>query len=152
MRNRGIVQQCQRIGNRNTVITAQRGSLGENMAAIMGNVQSIHSHIKRAGSILLTDHIDMALQDHRLMVLIAAGTLLENNHIVYFVLNIAQSTRFRKIDQIIADSLGIAGAMGNGANLFEISKHRSRLQACEFNSIHLKHSLYPNSGVSISQT
>ena len=89
MGNGGVVQQCQRISNGNAVVTAQGSTLGEDTAAVMGHIQTLHSHINGAGCILFADHIHMTLEDHGRMVPIAAGTFLENDDVIHFILNIS---------------------------------------------------------------
>ena len=140
MGNGSISHQGHGVSKGNAVIAAEGCSLGRNAVAIMGHIQTFGSHINGAIGILLADHIHMALQDHRLMVLHAAGAVLKDDHIVQIILNITQTMLLCKADQIVTDHLGVAGAVGNGADFFKISKYRSRLKTCQFNRIHSSNS------------
>ena len=78
--------------------------------------------------------------DERIVILVAAGTVLENDDVVGLVLAVAQAVLLSKVHQVIADGLCIAGAMGNGADLLEIFKDSGRLQARQFHFIHINNS------------
>ena len=78
----------------------------------------------------------MTLDDHRLMILIAAGTLLKHNHIIQFILHITDAMLLGERNQIITDHLGVAGAMRNGTQLLKIAKYRRRLKARKLDRIH----------------
>ena len=124
----------------NTIVTTPGSAIGKNIIAVMGDIQALSIHIDGAIHILFTDHIHMTLDDHRGMILHAAGTGDENDDIVQRILDIFQALLLRKVHQVVADDLGIARAMGHGANFFKITKDRSRFQTCQFHSIHGDHS------------
>jgi hypothetical protein len=106
------------------------------VGAVVLHIQTVGLHIDGAVGILITDHVHMALQDHRSMILHAAGTFLEKDNVVVFILNIADIMLLGKGHQIIGDLLGVAGAMGNGAEFFKIAKYVCRFQTCQLYSIH----------------
>ena len=134
----GIVrQQSQRHSGGNAVIAAQSGAPGVNAGAVVGHVQALRRHINGAGGLLLADHIDMALQNHRGMILHAAGARGKEDNIVHFVLNIAKVMRLRKSNQIVGELLCVPGAVGNGADFFEIAKHCRRHQARQLFCFHV---------------
>ena len=89
MGNGRIIQQRQRVGNGNSVVTAQRGSVGIYILIVVSHIQTFCRHIQCAGRLLLADHVHMALQDHRGMVLHTAGAILKNDYIIRLVLNIS---------------------------------------------------------------
>ena len=84
--------------------------------------------------------IDMALQNHRSMILIAASAFLIHDYIIQFVLLVADTLLFREGYQIVADGLCVPGAVRNGADLFKIAKYTGRFQPCKFYGIHSKFS------------
>ena len=135
-----VCQQRHGIGNGNAVIAAKGGTPGEDKTLIMGHIQALILHVDGAVRILLADHIHMALKDHRRMVLHAAGTLLEEDHIAGFVLNVTKSLFLRKGNQIVRNLLCITGSVGDAADLLKITKYRGRLQARQFHCCHGKHS------------
>ena len=136
MGNGGIRHQCHGVSKGNAVIAAQSRTLCGNAVAVMGHIQTLYSHVYGAGSILLADHIHVTLQDHRFVVFHTACAVLEDDHVIQLVLNVAQTMFLGKADQIVTDHFGVAGAMGNRADLFKISKYRSRFKTCQFYSIH----------------
>ena len=141
MGNGLIRQQRQSVGHSDAVVTAQGGATGKDIAAIVGHIQTVGIHIDGAILILLADHVHMALNNDRLMVLQAAGALLEHDHIIQFILEIPDAVLLGKGHQIIGDQFGIPGTVGDGTDLFKISKNRRRLQTCQLVRDHLKHSL-----------
>ena len=147
MRNGGVSQQRQSVGNSNAIVTAQRSSLGKDKRTVVGHIQTVHSHINGTIRILLADHIHVALQYHGLVIFIAAGTVGVDDHIVKFILLITQTVLYRKTHQIVADGLGIAAAVGNGANIFKIRKYRLRLQTGKFAVNHNQRSLSHDSAL-----
>ena len=95
----------------------------------MTDVQTIGIHVDRAVSILLADHIHVALQDHGKMILHTAGSLSKEDDVVGFILNIAKSLLLGKGDNVVADGLGVMGAVGNGTKLLKIFKYSAGLQS-----------------------
>ena len=121
MRDGGICQQGQGEGQGNAVIATKSGALGKDKLAVMGQVQTIHGHIQGTVGLLLADHVHMALKDHRGMVLQALGTRPEEDDIIYLVLDVFESVGLGKGYQIVADGLGVAAPVGDGADLFKIA-------------------------------
>ena len=74
------------------------------------------------------------------MVLHAAGALREEDHVVGFVLNISQPLLPGKGHQVVGNTLGIPGAMGDRADLFKISKYGRGLQTRKLHRFHKLHS------------
>ena len=140
MGNGGVGHQSQSKGNGNAIVAAQSGALGVDIAAIVGDIQALGGHIDGAVGILLADHVHVALDDDGIVILVAAGAILENDHIVGLVLAVAQAVLLGVVHQIVADGLGVAGAMGNGADLLEIFKDSGRLQARQFHFVHINNS------------
>ena len=138
VRNGLVRQERHGIGYSDAVVTAQSGASSEHITLIVGHIQPILSHVQRTVGILFTDHIHMALEDYRGMILQAAGALLKEDHIVGFVLNIADSIFLGEGNQIIRDPLGIPGTVGNGTDFFKIAENGSRLKARKLNGFHSK--------------
>ena len=93
----------------------------------MHHIQAIGLHIQGAACVFFADHIHVTLQNNRVMILITASTILEDDHIVNFVLNIAQISCLGKVNQIITDCLCVPGAVGDSTDFFKKSKYRSRI-------------------------
>ena len=74
------------------------------------------------------------------MVLIAGRAGLKNDHVVPFILPEAKAPVPGKLDQVVADGLGIPGAVGNGANFFKKAKYAGRLQTGQGMLFHQIHS------------
>ena len=151
MRNGGVSQQSQRKSDGDAVIAAQGGALGVDILTVVGHIQALGGHIDGAVSILLADHIHVALNDDGIVILVTAGAFLEQDNVVGLVLDIAQAVFLGEAHQIIADDLGVAGAVGHGADLFKIFKDCGRLQACQFHVAHKNISLSWIRGTILSQ-
>ena len=137
-----VRQQSQRHGSGNAVVTAQRSALGVDTGSIMGHVKALRRHIDGTGSLLLADHVDVTLQNHGVVLLHTAGARGKENDVVHFVLNIGKALSLSKADKIVRDLLCIPGAVGNGANFFEIAEYCLRLQPSQFLHFHNNRSLY----------
>ena len=88
MGNGLVGQKRHGVGQGNAVIAAQGSTLGEDIAAVMGQVQALNGHVQGHIGVLFADHIHVALEDYGLMVFHAAGALPEENDVAHFVLNI----------------------------------------------------------------
>ena len=128
VRNGLVRQQSHGKSHRNAVVSSQGGALGEHPLSVMGHIQSFGLHINGAVCILLAYHIHMPLEHHRGMILIPGRPLLEQQHIVERILNIGNPLFLGKGYQIVADGLGIAGAVGNGTQGLKIAHNRLGLQ------------------------
>ena len=136
MGNGFVRQQSHSKGNCNSVIAAQGRTLCEDRHLIMGDIQSLGSHVQLAVRVLIADHIHVSLKNHRCMVFHTTGAISKQNHIVYFILNVLQALLFGKRDQIVTDHFGIPGAMGNRAQLFKITKYGLGLQPGQLYCFH----------------
>ena len=65
------------------------------------------------------------------------GALTEEDHIIIFILNILQVMFLGKRNQVIGNHLGIPGTVGNGTDLFKITKYVGRLQAGQLDCFHM---------------
>ena len=131
MGNGVVRQQRQSVGNGNAVVAAEGGAFGEHKLIVMSDIQPLLLHVQRAVHVLFAHHIHVPLQDHRSMILHAAGAVPKEDHVVCRVLNVPQSILFGKIHQIIGYFLRIPGTVGNGADFLKIMKNRGRLQTCQ---------------------
>ena len=122
-----ISQQSKRIGNCNTIVTTQSGSLGIHKFSVMGNIQSLSLHIDGAICIFFANHVHMSLKNHRGMILHATSSGPKQNHVVAVILNIAQIMFLGKSNQVITDHFRISGAVGNPTDFFKICKYIGRL-------------------------
>ena len=136
MGNGLVCQQRQSISHSDAVVAAQRGALGKHVGFIVCHIQALGIHIDGAIGVLVAYHIHMALKNHRLVILVATSALAKENHIVKAILDIPQALLLGKFHQVVADLLGVAGAVGVSAQLFKITKYAGRLQSCQFYSFH----------------
>ena len=97
MRHGGVCQDRQGISHSDTVIAAQSGTTGKNIFAVMGHIQAIGVHVDGTVLVLFAHHVHMPLEDHRRMVFIAGCGITEEDHIVGFVLDIAQAVSLGKV-------------------------------------------------------
>ena len=81
----------------------------------------------------------MALDDDRLVVLVALGGVTKEDDVVQLILDIPDPLLLCKGHKVIRDDLGVAGAVGHGAELFEIAEDDRGLQARQTNRLHLTH-------------
>lgn len=113
--NGGVLQQGHGIGHGDAVVAAQSGPTGKDKLVVVGQVQGLLGHIHGAVRVLLADHVHVALEQHRGVVLIAGGSRLEPENVPHRVLDDTNAVAFGKFFQIIADGFDIPGAMRNGA-------------------------------------
>ena len=125
-------QHRQGVGHRDAIVAAEGRALGENILPVVPQAQAVFGKVNVTFGILFTDHIQMALEDHRGMVLIAGGAVLINDHVVVFVLHAAQAVLLGKPDAVVGNALGIPGTVGNGAELLKIMQRLGGLQAFQY--------------------
>ena len=139
MGQRIIVQRCQRHGHSNAVVAAQGGTLRPDIRAVGAKAQAILGHIQVAVLVLIADHVQVPLENHRRGTLIARRGLLDDDHVVGLVLPHSKSPLLGKGHAIVADGAGVARAMGNGAERLKKMQHILRLQMTDIR--HLSASL-----------
>ena len=74
----------------------------------------------------------MTLKDHGRSVFIARRTALPDDDIVHGVLHAAQTALLCKADAVIADGLGVAGAVRDPAEILEEAEYGARLQLFQY--------------------
>ena len=126
------IQQGQRYGYGNAVIAPQGGALGIDKVSVHRQVQTLPAHILLTVGSLLTNHIQVPLEDHRGCGLIAGRSLLNDNNIVVSVLVVLQAPGPGKVRTPVADGLGVPGAVGNGAHLLKKAEHALGLQLLQY--------------------
>ena len=75
-------QQRQTIGNGDAVVTTQSGATGEQINAIVGQVQTVSLKVDGTVLVLLTDHVHMTLDDNGGMILVSRSAVFPDDHIV----------------------------------------------------------------------
>ena len=103
----------------------------------MGYIQTFGCHIDGAIRILFADHVHMTLDDYRLVILVTLGGITKEDHIIEFILDIAQVVGLGKVHQVVGNHLSVIRAMGNGTNFFKITEYSLRLQTCKSSGIHM---------------
>ena len=131
-------QHRQRIGDRDAVVAAQRRPLGKEIGAVLTQTQAVGGKVDVAAGVLFANHVQMALQNDRRVILITGRAVFVDDNVVVRVLHILQAVRLRKADTVVGDALGVARAVRNGAQLFKIVQRRLRAQM--FQNGHRKHS------------
>ena len=74
----------------------------------------------------------MTLKDHGRSVFIARRTALPDDDIVHGVLHAAQAAFLCKADAVIADGLGVAGAVRDPAKILKEAEYGARLQLFQY--------------------
>ena len=123
------IQHCQRIGHGNAVVSAERRAVGKNIGIIMAQAQAVLRKIDVTVRILLTDHVEVTLQDHGGMVLIAGAGRLADDDVVRSILLPAQAALLRKADAVVRDRLRVARAMRDGAQRLKKAQRSRRLKS-----------------------
>ena len=77
-----VSKQRHSISHSNTVVTTQSGAFGKDPLTIVCDVQAFLIHINGAISVLVANHINVTLDNHRLMILHATGAFTEEQDIV----------------------------------------------------------------------
>ena len=122
------VQNGQGHSHGDTVITAQSRAPGINDVAIHSQIQALLGHVLGAVRRHVADHIHLALEDDRRSILIARRSRLDEEDVVQFILIVLQSPILGKSRQVVADGLGIAGSVRDGADLLKKIKYALGLQ------------------------
>ena len=135
MAQRLRIQQSQCIGHGDAVIAAERRSLCADVIAVDLQVQAFLLHIFRDAGILLADHVHMALQNDRLLVLIAFGSLFDDDHVVQFVLIDLKSAVLCKFHQVIADCLLMIGRSRDLCQILEKMKYGFRFNIFQYSHV-----------------
>ena len=95
----------------------------------MAQTQAVLCKIDVAVRILLTDHVEVTLQDHGGMVLIAGAGRLADDNVVRRILLPAQAALLRKADAVVRDRLCVARAMRDGAQRLKKAQRSRRLKS-----------------------
>ena len=95
----------------------------------MAQAQAVLRKIDIAVRILLADHVEMALQDHGGMVLIAGAGRLADDNVVRSILLPAQAALLRKADAVVRDRLRVARAVWDGAQRLKKAQRSRRLKS-----------------------
>ncbi|MPM78900.1 hypothetical protein SDC9_125915 [bioreactor metagenome] len=117
------IQHRQRHRDGNAVVAAQRRAVGMQLVAVHHQCQALFFHVLCAAGHGLAHHVQMALQDHRLGLLVAGGAVFKNNDIAQLILHIGEISLLCKIYTPVADGFYIARPMGNFAHLLKKTEH-----------------------------
>ena len=132
MGNGIVVQNCQRDGGSNAVISAQRRAYSMDEISFDGKIQAFLLHILGTVRCFLAHHVQMSLQNHRLRIFVTDAGSFDDDYIMHRILMDFQSSRLCKIHAPVADSLGITGTVRNGTEFFKIMKDAFRLQMLQY--------------------
>ena len=120
------IQHRQRIGHGDAVVSAERRAVGKNIGVVMAQAQAVLRKIDIAVRILLADHVEVTLQDHGGMVLIAGAGRLADDNVVRRILLPAQAALLREADAVVRDRLCVARAMRDGAQRLKKAQRSRR--------------------------
>ena len=126
------VQHGQRHGDGNAVVAAKRCALCVHIVAVDLQVERILCEIDRAVGRFFRHHVEMTLKDHSRGIFIARRTALPDDDIVHGVLHAAQTAFLCKADAVIADGLGVAGAVRDPAKILKEAEYGARLQLFQY--------------------
>ena len=93
--------------------------MGKNKIALRRKVQTVGQEVDGAVRRLFCDHIQMALQNDSGRGLVARCCGLDDDNVVEAVLIDLQSALFSKTAAVVADGLGVAGAVRNAAQVLK---------------------------------
>ena len=117
------VQNSQSHSHGDAVIAAQGSALGGDKIALHHQVQTFLVHILGAVMLLLTHHVQVALEDDGGGILIAGSGLFDDDDVIVLVLVVLQTALLGEGHTVIADGLGVPGAVGNGAQIFKEAEY-----------------------------
>ena len=86
-------------------------------------------------SVLLTDHIDVALQDELDTIFVAWGSRLTHDDVAYMVLLVLDAMLLGELLQIGDDLAFLLGGAGDLCDLMEVLPHDLRVQLCDFHCL-----------------
>ncbi len=110
-----VVQNGKGHSNGNPVVSSQCRSVGRKQIPLHLQIQSVLFKINGIPRLLFTYHVKMALENHGGGIFVPFGGFFYNYYIPSLVLPRCQAVLLSKPHTVIADSLCIAGAVGNGA-------------------------------------
>ena len=102
---RGRVEQRKRIGKRNAVVSAERGSLCPKPVTVHVKIQALFRHVLIAVRSLLCHHVHVTLENNRRLRFIALGSLLNDDYIVLLIPVVLEPSLLCKVQEILADFL-----------------------------------------------
>ena len=127
----GIVVQ-HRHGHRhsNPVVPAQGRPTGLDPVAIHVQIQRVLGEIVLHTAVLHTHHVQMPLEHHRRMALIARRRILPDHHVAQLVPAVLQPPLPGKRLRPITGSGGVPRPVGDAGELLKETQYALRLQIC----------------------
>ena len=110
-------------GHGDSVVAAQGGSLGPDVGPVGPQTQALSGHIQVTARLPVTDHVQVALDNYSGDILIARRRRFDQHHVPSLVLIDLQAVASAEGRAVVAQGLGVAGAVGNGANFRKIVHH-----------------------------
>ena len=127
----------------NAVVAAQGGAPRLDPIPVHIQIQRVFQKIVADAAVLHADHIQVALEHHRRMVLISRRAILPDDDIAHRVLTVPQAPAACKFCRPCAGGGGVAGAVGNTAQLFKKGKHALRFQTGQYVLLHWLYLVFP---------
>ena len=126
------IQDGQGHGHGNAVVTAQSGTSGTDEITVHLQVKTFLGHVLGTIRLLLTDHVQMSLEDHGFRLLIAGRGFLDDDDVIVAVLMVFQTSCPGKVGAPVAHGLGVAGAAGNGGHLLKKMEYTLGFQIFQY--------------------
>ena len=130
-----VCQHGQFRSHADSVVGTQRRTLCPQPIAVDVSFDRIGIEIMLHAAVLFADHIHVRLKHHCLQVFFSGRSVFSDQHIPCLIHFILQSVRFRKVCQILSDSLLLFRRTGYMTDFLKIMKNRCRLQIFFFHKI-----------------
>ena len=117
------IENGQRHRNSDAVVTTQRGALGTDEVSIDFQIQPFLVHILGAARLFFAYHVQMTLQNDGFRLFVTGRGLFDDNDIVVGVLMVFQIALACESRAPVADGLGVAGTMRDGAHLLKKTEY-----------------------------
>ena len=125
---RFISQKGQHHGDCNPVVGPQGRPVGRQPFSVRQQGDGLGLQVNVLRGLLGQDHVDMALQGHRVPVLETGRSLPADDQVAHVVPVIVKPVLFCELLQVVTDLFRVEGPVGNGCDLSEVGEYIERLQ------------------------
>ena len=132
MRQVAAVKHGERHCNGNAVVTAEGGVCCHDEITVDAKLERVFHKVDRVFGRFFRDHVEVALQNDGGGVFVALCSVFPDDDIVQLILLAAQPASLGKADAVVADGLGVAGAMRDLAQILEEVEYGVGLQMIQY--------------------
>ena len=123
-----IIQHGHGHGHGNAVVAAQGGAPGPDPVPVHHQLQAVLGEVVVHAGLGNAHHVQMALEHHRRVVLIARRGVLPDDHVARLVPAVTEAPGLGEVHRPVTGGGGVPRAVGDGAQLLEKAEHALRLQ------------------------